>query len=150
MGYCLDNQAHNHGQESREDKLGKITPEEISFKDTTVSAMPQKRMFCSRICGSGGNKAASALTNLAKPRHHEIVHNVPLKNTTFNHPNLSAHKAQRHWIPTLLSKCISTNLPNRLLLLFRTVLALPNASSKGFAAKIDNNICNANGLVPCF
>lgn len=34
---------------------------------------------------------------------------------------------------TFLSKWISTNFPNRLLLLFRTVFAFPKASSKGFA-----------------
>lgn len=47
---------------------------------------------------------------------------------------------------TLPSKWISTNLPNRLLLLFLTVLAFPKASSKGFAGEKKNQTSACNHL----
>ena len=46
-------------------------------------------------------------------------------------------------VPTFSLKCISTNLPNRLLLLLRTVLALPKASSRGLASTIRCSIIPA-------
>ena len=43
---------------------------------------------------------------------------------------------------TFSLKWISTNFPKRLLLLFRTVLAFPKASNRGFAAGGESRVTN--------
>lgn len=56
--------------------------------------------------------------------------NLPKHRIYFLGWNCISH---RKWWLTFSLKWISTNFPKRLLLLFRTVLAFPKASSRGFA-----------------
>lgn len=72
---------------------------------------------------------------LQQVMRHEAAHDGVLRGGRgLRHRRINGRKDEKERSFTFSLKWISTNFPKRLLLLFRTVFAFPNASSRGLAA----------------